>query len=55
MPPPVLRTLVRARGIETVAECVEGASIRDKLLDIGIDYAQGFHYGQPQPIATLFR
>jgi len=24
-------------------------------LRIGIDYAQGFHYGQPQPIATLFR
>lgn len=43
------------RGIETVAECVEGANVRDKLLDIGIDYAQGFHYGQPQPITTLFR
>jgi EAL domain-containing protein (putative c-di-GMP-specific phosphodiesterase class I) len=43
-----------ARGIETVAECVEAAPVRDKLLDIGIDYAQGFHYGQPQPIATLF-
>lgn len=43
-----------ARGIETVAECVEAAGVRDKLLDIGIDYAQGFHYGQPRPIATLF-
>ncbi|HEY4369484.1 MAG TPA: EAL domain-containing protein [Steroidobacteraceae bacterium] len=44
-----------ARGIETVAECVEAANIHDKLFDIGIDFAQGFHIGQPQPIATLFR
>ena len=41
-------------GIETVAECVETADIRGKLLDIGIDYAQGFHLGAPQPIERFF-
>jgi EAL domain-containing protein (putative c-di-GMP-specific phosphodiesterase class I) len=41
-------------GIETVAECVETADIRGKLLDIGVDYAQGFHLGAPQPIERFF-
>ena len=47
--------LATSMGIETVAERVESASLCDKLLDMGIDYAQGFHFGQPQPLATLFR
>jgi Amt family ammonium transporter len=54
----LLRTITQHavdRGIETVAECVETEGIHDKLLDIGLDYAQGFHFGQPQPLAMLFR
>jgi EAL domain-containing protein (putative c-di-GMP-specific phosphodiesterase class I) len=47
--------LAGGSGIETVAECVETADIRSKLLDIGVDYAQGFHLGLPQPIERLFR
>jgi EAL domain-containing protein (putative c-di-GMP-specific phosphodiesterase class I) len=42
-------------GIETVAERVEDASLCGKLADIGMDYAQGFHFGQPAPLAQLFR
>lgn len=42
------------RGIETVAEGVENQSIQDRLLDLGIDYAQGFHLGKPAPLMTLF-
>jgi Amt family ammonium transporter len=41
-------------GIETVAERVESANLCDKLVDIGIDYAQGFHFGQPEPLGSLF-
>ena len=41
-------------GIETVAECVENELTRDKLLGMEIDYAQGFYFGKPQPLRTLF-
>lgn len=47
--------LAADRGIETVAECVESERIHDKLLAMGIDFAQGFHLAKPQPLATLFR
>jgi EAL domain-containing protein (putative c-di-GMP-specific phosphodiesterase class I) len=42
------------RGIETVAEGVETQMIHDRLLEMGIDYAQGFHLGRPEPLQTLF-
>ena len=31
----------------TVAEYVEDESVVDLLKEIGIDYAQGFHWGKP--------
>lgn len=46
--------LAADRGIETVAECVENERIHEKLLNMGIDFAQGFHFAKPQPLATLF-
>lgn len=46
--------LASSMGIETVAERVESADLCEKLLEIGIDYAQGFHFGQPQPLAAVF-
>ena len=42
------------RGIETVAEGVESQAIQDRLLELGIDYAQGFHLGRPEPLQRLF-
>jgi EAL domain-containing protein (putative c-di-GMP-specific phosphodiesterase class I) len=47
--------LAADRGIETVAECVESQRVQDKLLEMGIDFAQGFHLAKPQPLQTLFR
>jgi len=47
--------LAASMGIETVAERVESAAVCDKLRDIGIDYAQGFHFGPPQPLSDVFR
>ena len=46
--------LASTMGIETVAERVETAEVCDKLVDIGVDYAQGFHFDQPRPLAQLF-
>jgi diguanylate cyclase (GGDEF)-like protein len=42
--------LGRGMGIETVAECVETADVRDRLTELGIDCAQGFLFGRPKPI-----
>lgn len=53
----LVRALVQLAGgvgVETVAECVETAGVCAKLIDIGVDYAQGFHLGAPQPIERLF-
>jgi EAL domain-containing protein (putative c-di-GMP-specific phosphodiesterase class I) len=46
--------MARGLGIETVAECVESESVRERLLNMDIDYVQGFHFGEPQPLRTLF-
>ncbi len=37
-------------GIQTVAEYVEDQAILDKLVSIGVDYAQGFHIAKPAPL-----
>jgi EAL domain-containing protein (putative c-di-GMP-specific phosphodiesterase class I) len=42
--------LGRGMDIETVAECVETADVRDRLTQLGIDCAQGFLFGRPKPI-----
>ncbi len=37
-------------NIETIAEYVESEEIRQKVGEIGITYAQGFYFNQPEPI-----
>jgi diguanylate cyclase (GGDEF)-like protein len=37
-------------NIETVAECVETADVRDRLTELGVDCAQGFLFGRPKPL-----
>ncbi len=37
-------------GIQTVAEYVEDQAILNKLIAIGVDYAQGFHIAKPGPL-----
>lgn len=38
-------------GLKTIAEFVENESIRQRLIEIGVDYAQGYHVGEPRPLA----
>ncbi|APR77688.1 diguanylate cyclase/phosphodiesterase (GGDEF & EAL domains) with PAS/PAC sensor [Minicystis rosea] len=40
-------------GIKTVAESVETQAIADLLEGIGVDYAQGWLYGKPQPLGDV--
>lgn len=37
-------------GKKTIAEYVEDADTLDILREIGVDYAQGYHYGRPEPL-----
>ncbi|MGH8597520.1 MAG: EAL domain-containing protein [Gammaproteobacteria bacterium] len=40
-------------GKRTIAEFVEDRTILDVLRDLGVDYAQGYEIGRPQPIADF--
>ena len=41
-------------GKQTIAEYVENENILNVLKEIGVDYAQGFHSGRPEPILEFF-
>lgn len=50
----VIRAIVAlagSLGIELIAEGVETQAQRERLLELGCTYAQGFLYGRPQPLA----
>jgi EAL domain-containing protein (putative c-di-GMP-specific phosphodiesterase class I) len=42
--------LARGMSVATVAECVETDEIRARLATLGVDYAQGFAIGRPEPL-----
>ena len=41
-------------GMKTVAEFVEDEAIIEFLRHYGVDYAQGYHVGRPQPLAEVW-
>jgi EAL domain-containing protein (putative c-di-GMP-specific phosphodiesterase class I) len=43
--------LARAVGAETIAEWVESAETLALLRELGVDHAQGFAIGRPEPLA----
>lgn len=47
-----LTELVRQTGIKTLAEGVESEDVVKTCHALGIDYIQGFYYGQPEPIIS---
>jgi len=44
-------SIARLMGMRTCAEFVENAETLEMLGKLGVDYAQGFHFGQPRPLA----
>jgi len=40
-------------GMQTVAEIVEDQATLDRLCELGVDYAQGFHIARPEPLETV--
>jgi diguanylate cyclase (GGDEF)-like protein/PAS domain S-box-containing protein len=45
--------VIQALGKNAVAEFVENQQILDLLIEMGIDYVQGFHIGHPKPVHEL--
>ncbi len=45
-----IHSVGRTMKIKTIAEYVEDSTITGILNDIGIDYAQGYHFGKPEPL-----
>ena len=46
--------IARVIGKQTIAECAETEAIRARLIDLGIDYAQGYAVDEPMPIERYF-
>jgi EAL domain-containing protein (putative c-di-GMP-specific phosphodiesterase class I) len=52
----VVKTIVdfaKKRQLKTIAEYVSSREIFEKVLELGIDYSQGYYIGEPKP--TLLR
>jgi diguanylate cyclase (GGDEF)-like protein len=45
--------MARALGLQTVAECVETESVRERIAALGVEFAQGFSIGKSQPFAEV--
>lgn len=45
--------LARGFRIDTVAEFVESEAIAERLTDLGVDYAQGYAFGRPEPFDAV--
>lgn len=46
-----IRSLIdfgKSYGLKTVAECVENGEVAKKLIDLGVDYMQGYYFGAPE-------
>lgn len=37
----------KSYGLKTVAECVETGEVAKKLMELGVDYLQGYYFGKP--------
>jgi len=48
-----INDLAKQLGKVTVAEFVENKQIMQYLIDLGVDYAQGYGIGHPQPLSEL--
>jgi Amt family ammonium transporter len=48
-----INTIGHEMGLLTVAEFVESEGILRCLQELGVDYAQGYHLGRPQPLTDI--
>jgi EAL domain-containing protein (putative c-di-GMP-specific phosphodiesterase class I) len=47
--------IAHSLGMQTVVEFVETAEVANSLRDIGVDYAQGWHFHRAQPMQDVLQ
>jgi EAL domain-containing protein (putative c-di-GMP-specific phosphodiesterase class I) len=47
--------MARGMSLETVAEFVENMDLARKVRSPGVEYAQGYAYGKPEPLEEILR
>jgi diguanylate cyclase (GGDEF)-like protein len=47
--------MAKSMSLETVAEFVEDMEIARKVRSLGVEYAQGYAYGKPEPLEDILR
>jgi diguanylate cyclase (GGDEF)-like protein/PAS domain S-box-containing protein len=50
-----INEISQVMGIKSIAEFVENKKIKQKLVDIGVDYIQGYGIGKPMPLKNLLK
>ena len=45
--------LAKGYSIDTVAEFVENKAIAEVVRKLGVDYAQGYAFGKPEPLKDI--
>jgi len=50
-----IHSIGQVMGLQTIAEFVETQEVLDLLREIGVDYAQGFLLGRPQPLEQILK
>ncbi|MEJ2601945.1 MAG: EAL domain-containing protein [Gammaproteobacteria bacterium] len=45
--------VARVMGLDTIAEYVASAGVHGKVAELGVDFAQGYHVGEPMPLAEI--
>ena len=49
-----INEIAQVMGMKTIAKFVENDVIKGMLKEIGVNYAQGYGIGKPQPLDELF-
>lgn len=49
-----MNTIGHIMGVKTIAEFVENSTIKSMLMDLNVDFAQGFELSIPGPVTGLF-
>ena len=45
-----INSIGHTMNLKTIAEFVEDEAINDLLKDMGVDFAQGYYHGKPEPM-----
>ena len=48
-----IQTFAKEKGLKVIAEFVSNQSIYDEIMELGIEYAQGYYLAMPVPVEDI--